>query len=240
MEIGHFYYITDQYFIDFPDDYSMKNKEADENGEAHDRPCFYAFKDTETGLYWMIPFSSQVGKYKKIYNKKIGKYGRCDTIVFGNVLGHTKAFLIQNICPILPEYVKNEYYDKIANIPVRVSGDFEKRLKEKAERVLNLQRHGKKLIFTNVLEIESKLLDRLDKENISENDSKSKTQQTLEIDQSPESTEQTASEPTNTVETVAEMVVIEEEITVKPTTDPAQTPHQEGAATSEQLSSGQD
>ena len=51
-----------------------------------------------------------------------------------------------------------------------------------------------------------------------------------------ESTEQTASEPTNTVETVAEVVAVEEEITVKTTTDPepATTPQQEVAATTEQ------
>lgn len=43
----------------------------------------------------MIPFSSQVSKFKGIYNKKMQKYNRCDTIVFGEVLGHEKAFLIQ-------------------------------------------------------------------------------------------------------------------------------------------------
>ena len=30
MEIGHFYYIEDQYFIDFPDNYLMQNKETAE------------------------------------------------------------------------------------------------------------------------------------------------------------------------------------------------------------------
>ena len=66
MNSGHFYYITDQYFIDFPDSYLMKNKEAID-GTMHDRPCFYAYKDNNTGLFWMIPFSPQVHKYKKYY-----------------------------------------------------------------------------------------------------------------------------------------------------------------------------
>ena len=39
MEIGHFYYIDDQYFKDFPDSYLMQNKEK-VNGQLHDRPCF--------------------------------------------------------------------------------------------------------------------------------------------------------------------------------------------------------
>ena len=47
MEIGHFYYIDDQYFKDFPDPYLMQNKEK-VNGQLHDRPCFYAFQDSNT------------------------------------------------------------------------------------------------------------------------------------------------------------------------------------------------
>lgn len=105
MEAGHFYYIDDSYFVDFPDSYLMKNKET-VNGQVHDRPCFYAFQDNSTGIYWMIPFSSQISKFKKIYNRKMRKYKRCDTIVFGEVLGHEKVFLIQNMCPITSKYIK--------------------------------------------------------------------------------------------------------------------------------------
>lgn len=159
MEVGHFYYIDDSYFMDLPDLYLMKNKEK-VNGQVHDRPCFYTFKDNSTGIYWMIPFSFQVSKFKKIYNSKIQKYKRCDTIVFGEVLGHEKAFLIQNMCPITSKYMKNEYFDARSNVPVRVTGILEKDLKEKASKVLALQRKGAKLIFPNVLEIERKLLDK--------------------------------------------------------------------------------
>lgn len=134
MDKGHFYYINDQYFIDFPDPMLMNNKEA-VNGQAHDRPCFYAFKDTNTGLYWMIPISSQVSK-----------------------LGKEKTFLIQNMCPITSSYIKNEYVNSMANVPVRIDGVFEHMLLDKAKRVLALQRKGVKLIFPDVLSIEAKLL----------------------------------------------------------------------------------
>lgn len=157
MDVGHFYYLTDQYFIDFPDPQLMQNKETI-NGQVHDRPCFYAFQDTNTGLYWMIPFSSRVPKFTGIYNKKIQKYGKCDTIVFGDVLGHRKAFLIQNMCPITPKYIKNEYIDGKANIPVRINGVLEKELINKAKKVLAMQRKGIPLIFPNVLKIEQELL----------------------------------------------------------------------------------
>lgn len=104
METGHFYYIDDQYFLDFPDDRLMRNKEAI-NGQPHNRPCFYAFRDDRTGLYWLIPFSSQVEKFREYYNAKIAKYGKCDTIIFGDVLGYEKVFLIQNMCPVTEKYI---------------------------------------------------------------------------------------------------------------------------------------
>lgn len=50
----------------------MRNKES-VNAQPHDRPCFYDFKEKRTGLYWMIPFSSQVSKFKVYYNKKVLK-----------------------------------------------------------------------------------------------------------------------------------------------------------------------
>lgn len=157
MDNGHFYYIDDQYFVDFPDPLLMQNKETIA-GVPHDRPCFYAFQDTSTGLYWMIPFSSQVSKYQGYYNAKMARYKRCDTIAFGDVLGHKKAFLIQNMCPITKSYIKNEYIDSAAMVPVRVDGAFESELLDKARRVLALQRKGTKLIFPDVLDIEAKLL----------------------------------------------------------------------------------
>lgn len=159
MENGHFYYIKDQYFEDFPDPHIMKNKETVE-GQVHDRPCFYAFQDKKTELYWMIPFSSQVEKFHGIYEQKMQKYRQCDTIVFGEVMGHEKAFLIQNMCPITEKYIKNEYHDSRAHIPVRINGQLEKELKQKANKILALQRKGIKLIFPEVLVIEQKLLDR--------------------------------------------------------------------------------
>ena len=159
MISGHFYYIDDQYFVDFPDDRLMQNKET-VGGHPHDRPCFYAFKDEKTGLYWMIPFSSQVNKFKGYYNSKIKRYGKCDTIIFGEVLGFEKAFLIQNMCPVTEEYIKNEYIDKKASVPVRIDGRLEAELISKAKKVLALHRKGVNLIFPDVIKIERELLSK--------------------------------------------------------------------------------
>ncbi|MBQ0010774.1 MAG: hypothetical protein KBS76_06720 [Ruminococcus sp.] len=161
MDTGHFYYITDQYFADFPDPYLERNKET-VDGDLHDRPCFYAFKDSHTGLFWMIPFSSQTSKYHIVFDRKMARFHRCDTIAFGHILGHEKAFLIQNMCPVTEKYIKNEYVDTVAKIPVRVDGSFEKELVGKARKVLALQRSGKKVIFPDVLAIERILLSEVD------------------------------------------------------------------------------
>ena len=163
MHEGHFYYLSDQYFIDFPDKFLMRNKEMID-GKPHNRPCFYAFKDSNTALYWMIPFSSQVDKFRDIYNKKVKKYKYCNTIKFGYVLGKEKAFLIQNMCPVVDKYILNRYMSNNSQTPVQIDNVFAKRLVSDAKRVLFLQRKGMKLIFPDVLKIEAELLN--DKENI--------------------------------------------------------------------------
>ena len=157
MQVGNFYFLTDEYFDKFDDDKLMGNKESID-GEVHDRPCFYAFKDNKTSIYWLIPFSSKVDKYKRVYQNKVKKYGKCDTIMFGNVLGHEKAFLIQNMCPVSIKYIKNEYKDAGTNKSVKIDGVFEKKLIKNAKKTLALYKQGKPVIFVNVAKIEKELI----------------------------------------------------------------------------------
>jgi len=162
MDVGHFYFINDKYFNDFPDSYLMRNKETIA-GTKHGRPCFYAFCDIHHQIYWVIPISSKVNKYERIFQSKIKKYGECDTIIFGNVLGKKKAFLIQNMCPVTSNYISSEYVDPKANIPVNLDGAFEKTLIKTAKKVLALIKKGKKLVIPDVLKIEKELLKQISK-----------------------------------------------------------------------------
>ncbi len=102
-------------------------------------------------------------KFREYYNAKIAKYGKCDTIIFGDVLGYEKVFLIQNMCPVTEKYIKNEYMDRRLLIPVRIDGRLEAEIISKAKKVLALQRKGIKLIFPDVLKIERELLKRKSK-----------------------------------------------------------------------------
>lgn len=60
---AQFYFLSDQYYLDFPDDKLMKNKDMID-GSPHKRPCFFTFPDSQIpDIYWIvdaaIPFVSE-------------------------------------------------------------------------------------------------------------------------------------------------------------------------------------
>ena len=68
MKKTGFYIIKDSFFDDMDEPYLKGNKKGN-------RPHYYCFEDSASGLYWMIPLSSRIDKYKKIVEnkKKAGK-----------------------------------------------------------------------------------------------------------------------------------------------------------------------
>lgn len=153
MKERGFYIISNNFFEDFPDPYLLGNK-----GEA--RPHYYAFKDNKTGLYWMIPMSSQIEKYKGIINnfKTHGKI--CNTLHIAK-LGNDKesVFLIRSIFPITEKYILREY--TIGGIPFTLKDDITyKAINKKCRAVLSMLRQGKKFVKNqpDVLLIEKNLL----------------------------------------------------------------------------------
>ena len=65
---GYLYFIKDTSFNNHSHKDLKANKPTDTSGNIHNRPCYYAFDDN--GVLWMVPVSSQVTKYKKIYKQK--------------------------------------------------------------------------------------------------------------------------------------------------------------------------
>ena len=115
-------------------------------------PCFFAFPDSKNSeIYWVVPISSKFEKYKRIEQDKIRKYGRCNTICFGTVLGRNTAFLIQNMCPAIEKYLV-PYIDKNRQ-PIRIDDRIAADIKKNAREVLAIARRGSKVIFPDVFQI---------------------------------------------------------------------------------------
>ena len=151
MPRAQLYFLSNEYYQDFPDDKLMQNKDTID-GVPHSRPCFFAFPDARIPeIYWIVPISSKYEKYKRIEQDKIKKHGRCNTIRFGTALGRNTAFLIQNMCPATEKYL-TPYIDKNKQ-PIQVDGRVAADVEKNARSVLALAKRGAKVIFPDVFAI---------------------------------------------------------------------------------------
>ena len=146
MEVkqGYSYHIKDHFFSDVSDSSLMSNKE---NGNY--RPNYYAIEDSKNkDIFWMIPISSKVEKYKKIVSSKIKRNGKCSTIVIGIFAGEEKAFLIQNAFPVKEVYLNHVH--TIQGNPITVHKKLDKELRTKLKEVIAMKKRGINLFFTDV------------------------------------------------------------------------------------------
>ena len=156
-----FCFLQDQYFIDFPDKGLMGNH-AQIGGKRHDRPCYFWMRDNKNqDILWLVPVSTKVQKYTEIMNKKIDRYGFCDTIVIGKVAGRDNAFLIQNMCPVTANYIRNQYV--LNGQPVRITADLQQEIHAKARRTLKKYEKTKAIIFPDIDKIKAALIAQLAK-----------------------------------------------------------------------------
>lgn len=149
-----FYIIKDSFFDKFNDPYLKGNKKES-------RPHYYAFKDKKTNLYWVVPISSRVEKYRKIMESKMLKYnGRCDTLHIAEIVdGRPNVFLIQDMFPITEDYIERDY--NINGKHLMLMNDKQiKIISKKVFRVLHLIRKHYTFSPTqpDVLKIEQELL----------------------------------------------------------------------------------
>ena len=130
-----FYIIKDEFFEVVNDKYLKDNKDGN-------RPHYYCFQDNVKGIYWMIPLSSKIDKYKKIVSRSIEKRGRCDIIMIAKLDDdRTSAFLIQDMFPVTIEYIDREYTIS-GNHLIVTSEHIVKEIDVKASRVLKLIKNG--------------------------------------------------------------------------------------------------
>lgn len=148
MITGHFYFLKPEYTQQFANPKFMNNNE-------HNRPYFCVFTE-DSRIFWLVPISSKVDKFERIYNNKVERYGKCDTIDLCHILGRKKAVLIQNMCPVTQEFILNEYNDPHGK-PVQFCEKVRKRITHKAKKVLVLHHKGIDLLFGDVLKIKKEL-----------------------------------------------------------------------------------
>lgn len=130
MEAGFSYHIKDCFFEAANDPTLMANKES-----GGYRPHYICIRDAHrAGLFWAVPISSRVDKYRTIAQKKEARYGSCDTIVIGRFANRDAAFLIQNMFPITDPYV--DHIHTIASVPVVLHEGTKRQIEMKAARVL--------------------------------------------------------------------------------------------------------
>lgn len=151
---GYVYYISDDYNRDVADPCLMQNK-----GEHHGRPCYCCKLSQETGLYWMIPLSSQKNKYWQKYNQSVAKYGNCMNLVLGKYAGRDTAFLIQNAFPVTEKYVKDIY--NINGNPIYVHTKLQKIIYSKFQSCLAIHRKGYKPFYTDIDKAQAVMLQQL-------------------------------------------------------------------------------
>jgi hypothetical protein len=151
---GYVYHIKDIYFDVAKDDKLMKNHE----GGAY-RPTYFCMKDKKTGLLWVIPMSSQTGKFEKFVKKDIDRYGECLKIVIGEYASVKAVFLLQNMFPILPRYI--DHVHLVKNNPVPVDTRLQEKIDSNFRKLLRLHKKGFAIVFPDILRLEKLMIDEL-------------------------------------------------------------------------------
>ena len=133
-----------------------------EDMSAGNRPHYYCFEDTNTGIYWMIPLSSRIEKYRKIMEKKEKAGKPCDILHIVKLDdSRESAFLIQDMFPIMEEYIEREY--TIAGNHLMLTSEHAAReIEKKAKKVMGMLKHGIKFTPTqpDIMAILEKLRER--------------------------------------------------------------------------------
>lgn len=141
MKKTGFYIIKDQFFEDMNDPYLKGNKSGN-------RPHYYCFEDSTTGIYWMIPLSSRIEKYRRITQKKEQAGKPCDIIHIVKLDdSRESAFLIQDMFPITDEYIERAYTIS-GNQLLLTSNHVAKEIEQKSKKVMSMLKRGIKFTPT--------------------------------------------------------------------------------------------
>lgn len=158
----YFYIIEDAFFERFNDPNLRGNK-------SENRPHYYAFKEEETGLYWVIPSSTKVEKYQRILESREKKKQPTDIIHMTKHLHKESVLLIQDMFPVTENYLKRNY--TVGGHALKIVDTSElAEISKKANKIRALIKNKVKFGPTQpkVLEIEAALLKDIEAESSKE------------------------------------------------------------------------
>ena len=153
------YFVKDEFFDRVQDAFLKMNKEDSA------RPHYFPFIDNKTGLYWLIPCSSRIDKYKNIIESKKAKGKPHNHIQIIKVNGREEAFLYQDMFPVLPKYIADPYSNKYGIFEVKSESMIEQ-INGNAVKIIKLLRHGLKFTPTqpDILRIEKLMLEEINEQ----------------------------------------------------------------------------
>lgn len=128
-----FYILKDDFFTEMQDPYLKNNKDGN-------RPFYYCLHEVMDGrnIYWMIPLSSKIEKYKRLIDAKMSQHKPCDGLYVCKLPNDREsAFLVQDIFPVSKEYIEREYTLGGSHLVLTYEDDI-KTLEVKARKVLKL------------------------------------------------------------------------------------------------------
>ena len=152
VKTGYLYHIKDEFFDIVNDEGLMTNHERGKK-----RPTYFTIKDGD--ILWFIPLSSKVDKYQKIVERKIKKYGFCNTIIIDEVLEGKAAILIQNAFPTLEKYI--DHVHTLNGKPAKVPTLLRQKIISNFEGMIEMKNRGINLFFTDIDRIKNMMEEEL-------------------------------------------------------------------------------
>lgn len=154
VKTGYLYHIKDEYFDLVNDEKLMQNHE-----KGKKRPTYFTIKEKD--ILWFIPVSSKIEKYSKIIEKKVERYGFCNTIIIRKIANEDAAILLQNSFPTLEKYI--DHVHTIDGVPLKVPTDLQSEIKSLFKNMIGLKKRGTNLFFTDIDTLKEKMLNELNK-----------------------------------------------------------------------------
>ena len=103
LKTGSVYFVSDSFFEKVNDPFLKINYETTQ------RPHYFAFQDTVTSLYWLVPCSTKIDKFENIIRKKLEQHKPTDTIKIVKIQNQKTALLFQDMFPATVNYITEPY-----------------------------------------------------------------------------------------------------------------------------------